>query len=54
MTVSHARHITSMALGVFGAFLAAGTKGWVSALLGGAFLGVGLGVGSIRRRGARR
>jgi hypothetical protein len=54
MTISRARHITSMALGVFGAFLASGVKGWVSALFGGLFLGLGLGVGSIRRRGSRR
>jgi hypothetical protein len=50
MTISRTRHIASMALGVFGACLVSGVKGSVSALLGGVFLGAGLGIGSIRRR----
>lgn len=52
MTISRARHITSMAFGVFGALLAGRDRSAGTALLGGVVLGVGLGVGSIRRRKA--
>jgi F0F1-type ATP synthase assembly protein I len=54
MTISRARHITSMALGVFGACLVSKVETGTAALMGGLFLGLGLGVGSIRRRGSRR
>jgi hypothetical protein len=54
MTISRARHITSTVVSVSGAFLATRDRSPSSALFGGVVLGLGLGVGSIRRRGSRR
>jgi hypothetical protein len=54
MSISYVRHITSMALGIFGASLVSGVKTGIAALFGGVFLGAGLGLGSMRRQGSRR
>lgn len=52
--ISRVHHIASLVAAASGAFLAGRDRSPSTALLGGVFLGAGLGIGFIHRREARR